>query len=398
MLLSKDQLIAFVSVTILISGGFSGHATCTLNYTEFGVNMAYSEETLCVLKDNIVSFSCNNLNENYSRICLSNLCLKPHETLRILDLSRNHFTDITRGCFSKFHCLEILNISNNDQLGFNYLYNAMYGLNQTNIKEIYANNINQVGVTYPFPKNISLLLQNTSLRKLQLNYNEIQTMESGSIYYLPRAIEDISVRGNRLEIGIIFLELVWLIQLTRLDISFQCSTLDYRSRSRRNVQYIDDFDNNTNYENCPNDIKYVNALKVLPSNLTTLIATGLLSGPNCIPLLSTRRFSKLHHIDISTDGYFIWVGPISVDPKFNNITKVNLSHNQCRFIKDGFFDNLTQLTTLDISYNYLGDYFYRIGSENVFKGLKNLKKLDMRNSNIRYLPKTLLRHNKWIES
>lgn len=175
MLLSKDQLIAFVSVTILISGGFSGHATCTLNYTEFGVNMAYSEETLCVLKDNIVSFSCNNLNENYSRICLSNLCLKPHETLRILDLSRNHFTDITRGCFSKFHCLEILNISNNDQLGFNYLYNAMYGLNQTNIKEIYANNINQVGVTYPFPKNISLLLQNTSLRKLQLNYNEIQT-------------------------------------------------------------------------------------------------------------------------------------------------------------------------------------------------------------------------------
>lgn len=215
---------------------------------------------------------------------------------------------------------------------------------------------------------------------------------------MPRAIEDISVRGNRLEIGIIFLELVWLIQLTRLDISFQCSTLDYRSRSRRNVQYIDDFDNNTNYENCPNDIKYVNALKVLPSNLTTLIATGLLSGPNCIPLLSTRRFSKLHHIDISTDGYFIWVGPISVDPKFNNITKVNLSHNQCRFIKDGFFDNLTQLTTLDISYNYLGDYFYRIGSENVFKGLKILKKLDMRNSNIRYLPKTLLRHNKWIES
>lgn len=221
MLLSQDQLIAFVSVTILISGGFSGHATCTLNYTEFGVNMAYSEETLCVLKDNIVSFSCNNLNENYSRICLSNLCLKPHETLRILDLSRNHFTDITRGCFSKFHCLEILNISNNDQLGFNYLNNAMYGLNQTNIKEIYANNINQVGVTYPFPKNISMLLQNTSLRKLQLNYNEIQTMESGSIYYLPRAIEDISVRGNRLEIGIIFLELVWLIQLTRLVFNAQ---------------------------------------------------------------------------------------------------------------------------------------------------------------------------------
>lgn len=87
---------------------------------------------------------------------------------------------------SEFPSLEILNISNSDQFGFNYTYNAMFGLNQTNIKEIYANNINQVGMTYPFPDDISLLLNNTSLRKLHLNYSEIQTFESGSIYYLPR--------------------------------------------------------------------------------------------------------------------------------------------------------------------------------------------------------------------
>nr|XP_019920817.2 toll-like receptor 4 [Crassostrea gigas] len=401
MLFFQGQLnllcVAFACVTIFISSGISDHVNCALNYTEFGVKMTYSENDLCVLKDNTTSFTCNSLNKERSRICLWNLCLKPHETLQTLDLSRNHFKDIPKGCFSKFPSLEILTISNNDQLGFNNLYNAMYKLNQTNIQMIYANNINQVGVTYPFPKNISLLLNNTSLRKLHLNYNEIQTLESGSIYYLPRTLEEISVRGNRLEIGLIFFELVWLIKLTLLDISFQCSTLEYRSRSRRNVQYIDDFDN-TNYEKCLNDISYVNALKVLPSNLTTLIATGLLSGPNCIPMLSTRRNSKLSHIDISMDGYFKWVGPISVDPNFNIITTVNLSHNQCQFIKDGFFDNLTHLENLDISYNYLGDYFYRIESENVFSGLKHLKKLDMRKSNIRYLPKTLLKHNKWIES
>lgn len=389
MLFCQGQLdllcMAFVYVTIFISGGISDHVNCILNYTELGVNMTYSEKNLCVLKDNITSFTCNGLDEDRSPICLRNLCLKPHETLQTLDLSRNHFKDIPKGCFSEFPSLENLTISNNDQLGFNNLYNAMYKLNQTKIQIIYANNINQVGVIYPFPKSISMLLNNTSLRKLHLNYNEIQTIESGSIYYLPRSLEEISVRGNRLEIGLIFFELVWLIKLTRLDISFQCSTLEYRSRSRRNVQYIDDFDNKTNYENCLNDISYVNALKMLPSNLTTVIATGLFSGPNCIPMLSTRRNSKLNHIDISMDGYFKWIGPISVDPNSNNITKVNLSHNQCRFIKDGFFDNLTQLEILDISYNYLGDYFYRIESANVFSGLKHLKKLDMRKSNIRYL-------------
>ncbi|XP_052720344.1 toll-like receptor 4 [Crassostrea angulata] len=365
----------------------------TLDYNSDEVQGNCSENG-CILQENITSFECHGGDKE----CLKYLCSKPHGTLRRLDLSGNQFTNIRRGCFSMFPSLEILNISNNEKLGLENLYNAAFGLDQTNIKELYANNINQVGSTYPFPRNISLLLLNTSLQILQLNYNEIQIPESGSIYYLPRSLKDISVRGNRLEISLIFGELVWLKNLTRLDISFQCSTREYRSRSRRNIHFIADFNNHTNYKDCPKDIGTINVLQVLPSNLDKLIATGMIAGTNCIPLLSTRNTSKLSYIDISRDGYYRWIGPIRVNATLNNVTTLNLSHNQCSYINDSFFDSLTKLKTLDISFNYLGAYFHQENkSGNVLKGLTNLENLYLQYNKISYLPKKLLKYNKGIK-
>lgn len=364
-------------------------------HVKCGKNNNMSE---CILPENVTSFICNNSVE-IQTTCLNNLCFKKHESLRILDLSKNGFKNIPKGCFSMFPSLEILNISNNDHLGLENLYNVTYGLDQTNIKELIANNINQIGITYPFPRNISLLLQNTSLQKLHLNYNEIQTPESGSIFFLPRSLEDISVRGNRLEISLIFIELVWLKSLRRLDISFQCSTREYRSRSRRRVQFVDDFKNHTSNKDCPNDSNAMNVLRVIPSNLKDLIATGMIGGTNCIPLLSTSNTSKLSYIDISRDGYYRWIGPIRVNPISNNVMTLNLSHNQCNHINDSFFDNLSQLKILDISFNYLGAYFHQENnSEHVFRGLKSLENIYLQYNKISYLPKNLLKYNKRLRN
>lgn len=54
---------------------------------------------------------------------------------------------------------------------------------------------------------------------------------------------------------------------------------------------------------------------------------GLLFGLNCILMLSIRRNSKFSYIDILMDGYFKWVGFISVDLNFNIIIMVNLLYN-----------------------------------------------------------------------
>lgn len=100
--------------------------------------------------------------------------------------------------------LEHLTISNNQQLGFDNMYNAFHGLNKTKIKQIYASNVNQVMIIYPFPKNISTLLTNTSLQIFQIANYEIQTLQDGVLLYLPRTLQDLSIRGNRFEVTDVF--------------------------------------------------------------------------------------------------------------------------------------------------------------------------------------------------
>lgn len=113
--------------------------------------------------------------------CTSDLFCNPKfDKLRVLDISLNHLHFIPKGCFSSFTVLEKLTLSDNGYLGFDNLYNACFGLNQTLIQELNVNRINhQVLVNRPFPRNISRLLTNTSLHTFNLEYNSIKFVEGG---------------------------------------------------------------------------------------------------------------------------------------------------------------------------------------------------------------------------
>jgi Leucine-rich repeat (LRR) protein len=358
---------------------------CTTEYTPTDVNVICDGATNPI-PQNVTILSIHNVQN-----AMVFLCNKiDFEQLRILDVSKNDLKYIPNGCFSSFPSLENLTISKNDKLGFENLYNAFYGLNATKIKHIYANNINQKSVIYPFPVNISRLLSNTSLQTLHVEYNEIHTPQSGSIYFLPQTMRDISVRGNRLEVSLIFLELLYLKNLVRLDISFQCTTRKFRSRSRRHVKFITGNSKNHTDMECV-ETRENDVLKVLPENLQEIIATGAVSGSYCIPFLSTKHHSKLEYIDVSRAGYYKWIGPIN-DTE-SSIKTLILSHNQCNFIKEGFFDNLKNLTTLDISFNFLYNTFHQSDTTNVFQGLTSLKSLSLNYNSLSKIPKNLLEHN-----
>lgn len=131
------------------------------------------------------------------------------------------------GCFSSFSNLEWLTISNNAKLGLHNLFHAAYGIDRTKIKHIFASNINRVQVTIPFPRNISTLRTKTSLQTFHIAYNDIKTMEQGGIYFWPRTLLELSVRGNRFDLDYYMLEIVNLNKLRKLDFSEQCSTRRY---------------------------------------------------------------------------------------------------------------------------------------------------------------------------
>ncbi|XP_061181210.1 toll-like receptor 4 [Saccostrea echinata] len=386
------ELILSASICTTVCHNLLGSGKCSIKYNSTDVIVTCSSltEPPKSIPKNVTILHYINCKGNI--LCHE----KGYEKLRVIDLSKNKMDNIQEGCFSAFPSLENLSISNNDELGLHNLYNACYGLNKTKIKHIYSNNFNQVGVTYPFPRNISLLLQNTFLQTFHLEYNEIRTAESGAIYYMPRTLQDVSVRGNRLETNPIFLEMTNLTRLRKLDISFQCSTRKYRSRSRRRVHFQPYFENQTNYIDCNKDMVESNVLRLLPSSLQKLIATGLGSGSFCIPRLNTRKQSMLEYIDISRAGYYTWLGPFNANQS-NNIRTLILSHNQCSEIKEGFFDSLKNLTYLDISFNFLGPFFKRTESGNVFWGLDSLKILLMSYNRISDVEKKLLEHNIELE-
>lgn len=127
-------------------------------------------------------------------------CNRDFEKMRAINISHNNLENIPMGCFSSFSNLEWLTISNNAKLGLHNLFHAAYGIDRTKIKHIFASNINRVQVTIPFPRNISTLLTKTSLQTFHIAYNDIKTMEQGGIYFWPRTLLELSVRGNRFDL------------------------------------------------------------------------------------------------------------------------------------------------------------------------------------------------------
>lgn len=175
----------------------------TYNSTDVVVNCYYNNTDTSNVPKNVTVLNC--CFNNY--FCNESLfCNRSYEKLRVINLSNNDIKYIPKGCFSSFADLENLKISNSVHLGFDNVYNAFYGLEKTKVKQIFASNINRVMVIYPFPRNISILLTNTSLQIFDIAYNEIQTVESGALFYLPRTLRELSIRGNRLEGDDIFLE------------------------------------------------------------------------------------------------------------------------------------------------------------------------------------------------
>ena len=321
--------------------------------------------------------------------CTSDLFCNPKfDKLRVLDISLNDLEIIPKGCFSSFTFLEKLTLSDNGYMGFDNLYNACYGLNQTRIQELNAIRINHhVIVNRPFPRNISRLLTNTSLHTLNLGNNGIKFVEVGVLYYLPRTLQKMSVSGNRLRFidsEAIIIEINYLENLKELDISNQrFNTVTFRPRERKHVPLRDE---SVTYENNSCDRK---VFIKFPTSLEILRAWKFYHSSSCLAPVHTSNHSHLKYLDLSYSGFLEWIGPLG----FNSLEELNLSENQCTFIKTDFFNYMTHLMTLNINKNYLGPYLASNSSIRVFQDLRSLMHLQMRENFINHLPKNLIRYN-----
>ena len=369
--------MSFVAFFVFVGGSMS--CDITFNSTDVIVNCNLSG--IPPVPENVTILICV-ANMDF---CNSDLFCNPKfDKLRVLDISLNHLHFIPKGCFSSFTVLEKLTLSDNGYLGFDNLYNACYGLNQTLIQELNVNRINhQVLVNRPFPRNISRLLTNTSLHTFNLEYNSIKFVEGGVLYYLPRTLQKMSVRGNRLSLfnsAEAIIEVNYLENLKDLDISNQSS---FRPRERKHVPLRDE---SVTYKQNPCADSYF--IK-FPTGLEILRASNVYYTHSCLPPVRTSNHSHLKYLYLSDSGFLEWIGPLG----FNSLEGLDLSENQCTFIKTDFFNQMPNLITLNIEKNYLGSFLASSSSISVFQELRSLMYLKMKDNFINHLPQALLRYN-----
>ena len=373
----RMYIVSLVAFFVFVGASMS--CDVTFNSTDVIVNCNLSR--IPPVPENVTILICM-ANRDF---CNSDLfCNSKYDKLRVLDISFNGLESIPRGCFSSFPFLEKLTLSHNGNLGFDNLYNACYGLHKTLIKELNANFINQlVPINRPFPRNISSLLTNTSIHTVNLEYNDIKFVEEGVLYYLPRSLQKISVRGNRLLVKAneyLVAELINLEKLKELDISDQTIT---SLTIRKHVTLRDE---SVKYKDDPCEHRIF--IKVPPS-LEILRGRNFHYKFSFLPPLSVSNPSNLTYLDLSQCGLLEWIGPLGI----NSLEELNLSGNQCRFIKTGFFNLMPHLITLNIERNSLGSFLASSSSINVFQELRSLMYLKMRDNFIINLPQDLIRYN-----
>ncbi|KAH8341464.1 chondroadherin [Drosophila kikkawai] len=93
---------------------------------------------------------------------------------------------------------------------------------------------------------------------------------------------------------------------------------------------------------------------------------------------------------------------VAILPKYS-VENLYLAYNQIADIADAAFQNLTELSTLDLSHNKLTakalrpDVFKGRYSENAFEALKNMKSLNLGNNEIHSLDADLFEHIPYLE-
>ena len=372
-------IVSLVAFFVFVGASMS----CDVTFSSTDVIVKCNSSSISPVPENVTILICVS-NKDF---CNSDLFCNPkYGKLRVLDIENNELKSIPKGCFSSFTSLEKLTLSNNGHLGYDNLYNACYKLNQTLIQELNVNKINHlVLVNRPFPRNISRLLTNTSLHTLNLEYNGIKLVEAGVIYYMPRTLQKISARGNGLltiEDGEFIFEVNYLENLKELDISDQSDSIMSRPRERKHVFLKDE---SVKYKKNPCHRRI--CIKS-PKSLEKLRARNFHYVRPCLPPITLNQ-SHLKFLDFSNSGYQNWIGPLGI----NSLEELDLSGNQCTFIKMGFFNQMPNLITLNIEKNYLGSFLASSNSINVFQNLRSLMFLKMGDNFISHLPKDLIKYN-----
>ena len=418
---SVSVMIVYIAEIALVYS-YNGYHNCTSEFRcrciQLG-NHKYKADCSSLGLEEIPTFSEDvteiNIRNNSLDACyqLSNETFP--RNLQYLDISACHFTYISKGVFHNLPHLKYLDISYHRELTLNALTNITYELQFTEIKTFRSDAIQcKYGPGLVLKRRYLHYLKNTSLEEIHLSDNRIAKVEQFVLSDFPESLQRITAADNRFVFSWAALEIPYMKNLNFVNISVMFSTsgsfLPVLENNHCNDLNNEEIQQETDFpftlsdnriepsvisESCLS--KYITTPPTgrfyiyicAPRSLRTVIITHSLIRPaNVVDVLNAQfDFRHVHRFDCNSNLFKV----LSAGSVFGSATSyLDYSDNYVDDIQDKFFHK-ANLTYLDMSENYLNNYFRNHDrSVHLLTGQKYLQNLSLARNKIDSMPDGLL--------
>nr|XP_011430876.2 toll-like receptor 4 isoform X2 [Crassostrea gigas] len=334
--------------------------------------------------------------------------LSNYKAIHNISLSANGLKSIELGSFLNSRYLTHLDVSNNQELTLEVLVNISHDISySTSIRVLNLESVQcTYGVSFIIWKYHISDLKTTQLEQLNLASNRINSLEFGVLSTLPKSLKHLNLANNVLSFGFYILEFGSLHSLITVNVSFQSKFHQLKYKDFFNVCNDSRTRQIGNYGSSHSIVTDSNKTKIsLVSSTVRLYIPPSLEifyfHDNMYKMtlekfaFSSKGPPKITHLYFQNNIIYQLNGPIS---GANSVRYMDLSNNFCNFISDYFFDDLKNLSYLDLSQNVLGKVLEDDNSGNTFRNLVKLTTLNLRSNRIFRLPPAIFRNLNQLET
>ncbi|XP_062612109.1 toll-like receptor 4 [Saccostrea cucullata] len=287
-------------------------------------------------------------------------------------------------------------------------------------------------------------LQYTELKQLHLDSNRIEMIEHTAIRYLPKTIKFVSVSDNKFTFGKYVEDVFYLENMQKINISAEHSSHPVHEMDTCNESSNDPVPycastNNPNLEitlgnlhvnskdhNMITKFKGRRSSEILNSSSSHVMPRKIedqskyykedpfifhivdrnkgffFPVPKALQVIygnsSNLRFpiselyfsnNNITHFYLQDNSFYSWDGPVH---NLNSIKVLNLSNNFCSYVSENFFQYAESLTELYLGNNILGFSLASDMKGLIFRNLRKLEILDLKENRISTLPKTVFQN------
>lgn len=337
------------------------------------------------------------------------------ERLHLLNMSDCKITAIEPNTFGLLRKLNTLDLSFNEDLGFDRLADAVYGLQGSKLKTLIIDNIvHRYSMSVTITPWHTRYFRNTSIERISACFNQLEMFCEGALNNLPDTLKNVNLFANRLGFGRYFRDFGKLTNLKQLYVDGrfwplpiprnyplpsspqQCHGPGSEGRNCER-KWVSDSNVFETWRLDPEFMVVEPRITSLPSSdgekgLTFVLPPKLeILKSRCNQLyyqlqrITIHPNNSLHTLDLSSNLLAVWLGPIMGV----NLTTLNLANNFAHNVSLSFFNTLTSLTTFNASRNNLRKLVEEDENGTLFEPLVNLQVLDLSMNDINTISKKL---------